>query len=271
MLLRILLYSLVGMLFGGPIAAVTGALVGIWLDKNIHGLRNRRWQSQAYQQRIQTAFFEAAFLVMGRLAKADGRVNEEEIQMATSLMHEMQLGPGQRKQAIVLFNKGKEGASIMEALMNFRQHADAALVQMFLEVQVQACWADGEATAAEMSVLYEICRHLGVSRMDFQRLQQRVRAQRAFHSQDREYSGFQGNRQHRRPGAGQLDEAYATLGVARGASPQEIKKAWRRRMSEHHPDKLVSKGLPEEMMQMAKRKTQEIQAAYDLIRQQGKG
>ena len=36
-------------------------------------------------------------------------------------------------------------------------------------------------------------------------------------------------------------------------------------MSQHHPDKLVSKGLPEEMMEIAKRKTQEIKSAYDTI------
>ena len=267
---RILLYTFVGLIFGGPLAAITGALIGVWLDNNVHRLRSRRWHSHAHQHQIQAAFFEAAFLVMGRLAKADGRVNEEEIQMATSLMNEMQLRAPQRREAIALFNKGKEGASMQEALLNFRQHADSSLIQMFLEMQLQACWADGRATEAEMRVMHEICRHLGVSRMAFVHLQQRFEAQRAFHSQHQGHQGYQRSTGHRRATANQLEEAYATLGVSRTASAQEVKKAWRRRMSEHHPDKLVSKGLPEEMMQMAKRKTQEIQAAYDLIRQQGK-
>lgn len=44
-----------------------------------------------------------------------------------------------------------------------------------------------------------------------------------------------------------------------------VKRAYRRLMNEHHPDKLVAKGLPPEMMEMAKEKAQQIQAAYDLI------
>jgi DnaJ like chaperone protein len=41
-------------------------------------------------------------------------------------------------------------------------------------------------------------------------------------------------------------------------------------MSQHHPDKLMAKGLPPEMMESAKQKTQEIQAAYDLIEKHNK-
>jgi DnaJ like chaperone protein len=36
-------------------------------------------------------------------------------------------------------------------------------------------------------------------------------------------------------------------------------------MAQHHPDKLVAKGLPPEMMDIAKQKTQDIQAAYEMI------
>ena len=63
-----------------------------------------------------------------------------------------------------------------------------------------------------------------------------------------------------------LDDAYAILGVSREASNDEIKKAYRRLMSQHHPDKLVSKGLPDEMIEVAKTKTQEIGSAYEVIK-----
>jgi len=57
------------------------------------------------------------------------------------------------------------------------------------------------------------------------------------------------------------------LGVTAQADDDEIKKAYRRLMNQHHPDKLVSKGLPEEMIRLATQKTQEIKAAYERIRQ----
>jgi DnaJ like chaperone protein len=59
--------------------------------------------------------------------------------------------------------------------------------------------------------------------------------------------------------------AYKTLGVAANATQKEIKAAYRKLISRHHPDKLAAKGLPPEMMQFAKEKTQEITVAYDVI------
>jgi DnaJ like chaperone protein len=64
-----------------------------------------------------------------------------------------------------------------------------------------------------------------------------------------------------------LREAYEILGVNQNASDATVKKAYRRLMNQHHPDKLVAKGLPEEMMRLATEKTQEIKKAYDVIKQ----
>ena len=63
-----------------------------------------------------------------------------------------------------------------------------------------------------------------------------------------------------------IDQSYAILGVDKGASDAEVKKAYRRLMSQHHPDKLVAKGLPEEMMKVATEKTHEIRQAYEAIK-----
>ena len=62
-----------------------------------------------------------------------------------------------------------------------------------------------------------------------------------------------------------LADAYKLLGVTKNSTKAEIKKSYRRLMSQHHPDKLIAKGLPEEMIKIATEKTQDIRAAYEQI------
>ncbi len=63
-----------------------------------------------------------------------------------------------------------------------------------------------------------------------------------------------------------VDSAYEVLGVSADASDKEVKTAYRRLMNQHHPDKLVSRGLPPAMIDVAEKKTLEIRAAYERIK-----
>ena len=65
-----------------------------------------------------------------------------------------------------------------------------------------------------------------------------------------------------------VDDAYVILGADKSLTDKELKRVYRRLLAQHHPDKLVAKGLPEEMMIIAKEKTQEIIQAYELIKKQ---
>ncbi len=270
---RTVLLGFLGFLIGGPFGAILGALYGAWLDNQSQGPRMVYGRQSAERQRqTQTAFFEACFLVMGKLAKADGRVNESEIKVAEALMNEMRLSPEQRKQAIHFFNQGKNGKPVSDTLKRFREYAgNSSLIQMFLEIQLQAAYADGSISRSEQDVLYEACHWLGINNLAFDLLHKRFQAQRNFYSH---YTGQGGYQQsggwQQTPSRNELKEAYATLGLSAEASDRDVKRAYRKLMSEHHPDKLVAKGLPEEMMEVAKRKTQEIQAAYDLIQKHRK-
>ena len=252
-----------GFVLGGPLGALLGAVLGHNLDRGMKSLEGTETLDPGERERVQTAFFTAAFSVMGHLAKADGQVSRREIALAEAVMTQMELTPEMRRATIELFNRGKEpGFPLDDVLEQFRRecHRRSTLMQMFLEIQIQAAYADGPPDAREARLLVHICERLGIPEFVLRRLEQLVRLQAQF-----EAGGPGQSRAAQRPQGPTLEQAYAVLGLTPKATEAEVKRAYRRLMSQHHPDKLVSKGLPEEMMKLATQKTHEIRQAYDLI------
>lgn len=253
-----------GFMLGGPIGALLGAVLGHNFDRGMKSLPDDAGVAAGDRERVQMAFFTASFAVMGRVAKADGRVSPEEIRMAEAVMGEMSLGADMRRAAIDLFNQGKSADFDLDGVLEqFRRecHGRTTLIRMFVEIQLQAAYADGRLDPSEDALLKHVCAALGVSELDYRRLERMVRAQQGLGAGSRRSGG--GEMGRRVPS---LDDDFAVLGVERDATDAEIKRAYRRLMSQHHPDKLVSKGLPEEMMKVAAQKTNEIRQAYERIR-----
>jgi len=250
-----------GFLLGGPLGGLLGMALGHQFDHGFEGIISDGFTTQADMERIQAAFFTTTFSVMGHLAKADGRVSKDEIEMAERVMLQMQLDEAQRKVAINLFSEGKRSNFIIDdVLRQFRKeaHRRTNLIQMFLEIQVYAAFADGLLHDKEEELLQHIFRMLGFSRFDYERIVGRVQAEMHL-----------GSRQQRATTSSAISDhdAYAILGVSRDASDKDVKKAYRRLMNQHHPDKLVAKGMPEEMIKIATEKTHKIRAAYDQIKE----
>jgi DnaJ like chaperone protein len=250
-----------GYLLGGPLGALIGVVFGHNFDRGL--VRNLRQQFEpGNQERVQTAFFTALFSVMGHLAKADGRVSESEIELARDVMQRMNLNDSMRQAAIRLFNQGKQPDFVLsDVLRQFRRecHGRRNLMRMFAEILVHAAYADGRLDAPERNVLEEVRIRLGFSASEFRHIEAVVYNARHFGG-----GGFgQGDATRAGPS---LHEAYEILGVEASASDARVKKAYRRMMNQHHPDKLVAKGLPEEMMKLATEKTQEIKQAYEMIK-----
>lgn len=244
-----------GFVMGGPLGAVLGAAVGNYFDNGLDGVGSVPLGGPRSNERTQTAFFTAVFSLMGYVAKADGNVTRDEISLAEQVMGQMQLQSAQRKIAINLFDQGKKDDFPFQAVMTqFKRECGRSrnLIQMFLEILTATALADGKMEANERRILESIALSLGWSKPVFDQLVMRLSAQ----------FRFQGDTA---APADRLKDAYKVLGVSSNADVAEIKRAYRKLMSQHHPDKLVSKGLPEEMMEMAKKKTQEIKAAYDTI------
>jgi DnaJ like chaperone protein len=239
-----------GFMLGGPLGALLGGVLGHNFDRGLDRVLGSGPGAHS-QERRQLAFFTAA----------DGRVSEDEIGMARQVMAQMRLTEEQRQAAIKLFNEGKQpDFPLDDVLDQFRRECRGTLMlmQMFLEIQILTALADGALAPEEHKLLLYVCERLGVPQRVFEQLVAMVRAQQQY--------ARQGGAGHTQPQGPVLRDAYAVLGVSESAGDDEVKKAYRKLMSQHHPDKLVAKGLPEEMMEMAKRKTQEIQAAYEQVK-----
>jgi len=250
-----------GFMLGGPL----GALIGAALGHNFDAKLNRFSPAGGYtgnQERVQTAFFTATFSVMGHIAKADGHVSRDEIRMAQVVMQQMQLNTPLRTLAQRLFTEGKQAHFVLDDVLDqFKRecHHSHNLLRVFIEILLQAAYADGELHPAEKKILLHICDHLGFTRAEFESLETLVRTGGYYRASGS--AGYQAA-----PGRDELKQAYKILNVSADADDNEVKKAYRRLMNQHHPDKLVAKGLPEEMMKVAADKTHEIKSAYNLIK-----
>jgi len=253
--------GLLGLFRGG----LTGALFGIFLGH----LADRFLAGITGVSTTRKTFFEALFSSLGHLSKADGQVTDTEIRMVESLMQRMQITGEERQRAIRFFNQGKQaGFDLEAALHSFVKYSVVRqdLRLMFMEIIVEAAFSSGRISQAEHAVLLRIARALRIPRALFTAMLQARGAPtgaygRGSYGQSRSYRASSGNT------TGTMDQAYAQLGLTRKASDGEVKKAYRKLVSQYHPDKLVSRGLPEEMMNIAKTRVREINTAYDKIKQ----
>jgi DnaJ like chaperone protein len=247
-----LLGGAVGYMLGGPLGALVGAALGHGMGRGGTPLPS----GSSGVERTQTAFFTATFSVMGHMAKSDGRVSEDEIALANRVMERMDLPSTLRDFARRLFAQGKSPDFPLEEVLHQlgRETRSRDLLRMFLEIQVFAAYADGRVHPAERGILGRICERLGFDAATLAQVETLVRAELAG-----EFSSTGG-------GPASLEDAYRLLGVSERDDDATVKRAYRRLMSQHHPDKLVAKGLPEEMMKLATAKAQEIKGAYEQVK-----
>ncbi|WPL15140.1 DnaJ-like protein DjlA [Thiorhodovibrio winogradskyi] len=265
--------GIAGLLLAEAPGAVLGAILGHGFDHGLRAFRRDGSLSRQERERVQAAFRAVTFSTMGHIAKADGRVSEAEIAMAEAAMARLRFSAEKRRQAIAEFKRGKAPDFVLaEALTTFWRdcRGNAGLLEMFLRLQLQAAYADGVPSPAQRQLLNQVRRALRIPESEFDQLEQMIRVERENTS---EKAGARGKKKSRRagqqPDSGVLTlaQAYALLGVKPNDSDAVIKRAYRRLRSQHHPDKLVARGLPEEMLKLATEKTQQIRQAYERIQQ----
>lgn len=264
MILGKLIGAVLGWYIGGIIPALIGLFIGHMFDKGYAQIQAEG--SPERRREIEQTFFQTVFRLLGHLAKADGRVSESEVQQTEAYMAEMGLTAEHRKEAIALFKEGAAADFDADAqVARFREVCGrrANLVRMLLIYLVNVALADGELDQQEAEVLRRIAQGLGISSAMFEQLLRMIQAQNSFGGQ--QYQGA-GSGAGGPTSASQLEKAYDALGVSPDASDAEIKKAYRKLMSQYHPDKLMGQGVPEDMVKEATERSQEISKAYDLIK-----
>ncbi|MGB5345864.1 MAG: co-chaperone DjlA, partial [Woeseia sp.] len=206
----------------------------------------------------QENLLDATFSIMGALCKADRVVSQDEIAAVERIFGMLHLQGEQRKQAIAAFDRGKQPDFALDAAVDeFARlsHGRRPLLQLFLQLQVMAVAADGRIDPAEHAMLVRIARRLGLSEADVSQLEALLRASTGGPSA----AGAP-------PSQDRLADAYTALGVRPDASAAEIKRAYRKLISQNHPDKLAARGLPESMRAVAEERSRELNSAYDLIK-----
>jgi DnaJ like chaperone protein len=253
-----------GMLALGPVGAALGAFIGHQFDTG--QISPAMFAGGPDPRLVNELFFPTAFRVMGHIAKADGRVTEQEIASARAVMYAMHLQPEQIQAAIAYFTEGKQpGFDLDAALARLRasivRHPD--LAQFFVEIQLQASLAGNGLSEVPRSRLQRVALLLGLSATDFARLESllRFRQGASMGGAGAAGSGPATSSNER------IAQAYVLLEASAQMSDEDVVKAYRRQMSRHHPDKLKANGLPQSMLERAKERTQQIQAAYELIRE----
>lgn len=265
-----------------------GFFIGIFVGPWLYRLFNRLAPINNTQPNP-ILFLTVAFEVLGHLSKAKGTVTQNDIQLANDLMDSLNLDREKRKLAQDSFNRGKsanyplrERLQLLYSQYRYRRN----VLKVFCEQLIRAAISDGSLHEKEQQILFIVAEEFRIPRAQMAMYIQMMMASYQFqqgggsqqyqyyqqHQQNQHYGNYQqggyqqGN--YRQSSQRNIDNAYSILGVKSTDDVAVIKRAYRKQMNEHHPDKLVSKGLPPEMLEAAKKRAQEIQAAYDLIKAQ---
>jgi DnaJ like chaperone protein len=244
-----------GFYFFGFFGGIVGLIIGSFFDRVMaYGAGAVNPLQNALRQAV---FLETVFISMGKLAKSDGRVSQEEIAHVEQFMQKLGMTEMHRQQAIALFKQGTDPAfDIDSTITRFMAVCGQTrhLKQVLLVYLIVMALADGHVQPAEEALLAGIANRLGYDQAEFRQMLDMVQNQ----------SHFSGGRAGT---ASALDDAYKALGVNRDSSDAEVKRAYRKLMSQYHPDKLMGQGVPEDMIAMATEQAKEIQVAHDLIKQ----
>lgn len=235
-------------MFGGPIGALAGAALGHLYDEDDPATQDERKARVLY-----LAYF---FSCAAKVAKADGRISAEEIAVTESLMQRMGLDERTAEFAKNVFRKAKASRRSIDE--DFKEVGkmigyEPTVAQSFLGGLFEIVRSNGEKLN-EMQVRFLL---RGEERLKLTpgTLRSWIRGGYAPPQHDPSVDRLS------------LEEAYDALGLARDCTDADLKKTYRAKAADFHPDKLRSKNLPEEFVAFANDQLAKINQAHQVIRE----
>jgi len=235
----------IGFALGGPLGAIFGAAFGHAFDKETEyeEIGDRRRLSSVEQHQL--TFFVAAFSMLAKLAQTDGRVTREEIDSIEKFMErDLRLDPQSRHVAINIFRTALNAPGTFTdfARQFYGQfYNQPQMLELMIDILVRVAVSDGSMIRAEESLIHSAVKTFNFSMLRYDQIKSQY--------------------------ARTADKAYAVLGCSPSDSDEQIKRCYRKRVQEYHPDKVAAKGLPDEFTRFAQDKFREIQEAWERIKE----
>ncbi|MFA6010424.1 MAG: TerB family tellurite resistance protein [Desulfobacteraceae bacterium] len=236
----------IGFALGGPIGAVAGAVFGHSFDQDDHDTYSEERLRLSNNEKAQMTFFVAAFSMLAKMATADGKICNKELDAVEQFMkRDLQLNSESRKAAMSIFRTAVDSDATFEGFASqfydqFR--TQPRFLEILLDVLIRVSSADGSVCDEEEQLL--------------------LSAVRIFHYRTEDYLKLKSRYIDR------SDTFHAILGCDRQDSDEFVKKQYRKLVTEYHPDKIASKGLPDEFSKFAADKFREIQEAYEMVKKE---
>jgi DnaJ like chaperone protein len=267
---------LVGSFIGLPFL---GMVIGIFIGATPRSGYNKRTRGTFFGNdfggldRDSGIFFESVFSMLGKLASVDGVVSASEEKVVRDFMtSQLGLNPMSQKAALEYFNK-----ACQDKTRNFdywannlynRYRSRPAIMELAYNLLLQLSAADGKITEKEKAMLESAASIFQLNQGNSRSYNYYSGAhnQGGQHSYGGSSQGGSSGRYSSSSAGGELASAYGSLGLTPGATDDEVKKVYRKKVAEFHPDKIAAKGLPDEFTKFATEKFQEIQSSYEKIK-----
>ena len=234
----------IGFALGGPLGAIFGAAFGHAFDTGSELDTAGKRERLSTVEHHQLTFFVAAFSMLAKLAQVDGRVTRAEIDSIESFMEkDLRLDPESRNAAVNIFRTALNAPGTFDdfASQFYSQfHHQPQMLELMIDILLRVAVSDGSMSPGEEALVLSAVKTFTFSTHRYEQLKSQY-VQTA-------------------------DKAYAVLGCSLDDSDDQIKRCYRQRVQEYHPDKIAAKGLPEEFTRFAQDKFREIQEAWEQIK-----